>query len=230
MLIPLEAPRLLTAPYFFSVAWDAPSDMDQIPDIGPLPERLSAATPTRIAEFTAGRFCAAKAIEAIRPHWTGRVGMNPDGSPLWPCGLVGSITHTQGFAAAVVAPSDTWQSVGIDSEKATDANALEAAGRIVINKGEHRLSARLPISEHQFILLIFSAKESIYKCLYPLLKRPHDFSKMVLEDIDFQKRTFQFHISDPIEPGVLSSFGAQGRFEFMQGCVHTGVELAKDVP
>ena len=78
---------------------------------------------------------------------------------------------------------------------------LKPPGEIVINAGEHRLSARLPIPEDQFILLVFSAKESIYKCLYPLLKRPLDFSKMVLEDIDFQKRTFQFHIRTPSRRG-----------------------------
>src|ERR1035438_4503648 len=90
---------------------------------------------------------------------------------------------------------------------------------------ERRLSARVPVPEDQFHLLAFSAKESISKCLHPLLKRFPDYSTVILDDINFRNRTFHFHLSDAIEPGFLGASDGQGRFAFMHGGVHTGVEL-----
>jgi enterobactin synthetase component D len=205
----MENPDILTTPYYFSMACDSPSD----------------ATPKRITEFRAGRFCAEKAIRAFNPHWTGEVGMDPDGAPRWPEGLVGSITHTQGFAAAAVAPSNICFSIGIDSEAMAEADILKAAKQIVITEKERQLSGRLALSEDSFILLVFSAKESVYKCLYPLTKRPLKFSNVILDDIDLQHRTFDFHLSESVAPEALLSSSSRGRFEFTRGCVHAGVEL-----
>jgi enterobactin synthetase component D len=225
MLTPLESPKILTTPYRFSAAWDGLLDVRRFPDIAPLPDKLSAASPQRITEFLAGRFCAIKAIQAFDPHWTGRVDMDPDGAPSWPEGLVGSITHTHGFASAAVAPKGVWLSVGIDSEMRADEDVLKAAAETVITGEERRLRARLPISEDQFMLLVFSAKESIQKSLYPLMKHSLEFSAVILDDIDLQNRTFNFQLSQSASPDFLKSCGAQGRFEFIRGGVHTGVEL-----
>jgi enterobactin synthetase component D len=231
MLIELKTPKLLTTPYYFSAAWDGNLNAQEVSGMAPLSETLSAATPKRISEFLAGRFCALKAIQAFQPDWSGQVGMNPDGSPRWPEGLVGSITHTQGFAAAAVAPSDTWLSVGIDSERMADEGILAAAKDIALRDDERRLSPHSPVSENEFILLIFSAKESISKCLYPLTltKHPLEFADIILDGIDYQGRTFDFHLSKSIKPGILKSCIARGRFEFAYGCVHTGVELQRPV-
>src|SRR5215469_17508082 len=55
----------------------------------------------RIEQFAAGRLCARRALEAL-----GIAGFSlltaPDRRPLWPAGVTGSITHTAGYAAAVV--------------------------------------------------------------------------------------------------------------------------------
>lgn len=227
MFVTFPSPRILSTPYYFSVAWDGFFDIHQVHGIT-LPEKLSMATPKRRTEFLAGRYCAAKAIQAFDPLWTGQVGMNPDGAPSWPEGLVGSITHTQGLASAAVAPSNACFSVGIDSEKMANAHILQTAGEIVLTEEERRLSLRLPIPEDQFILLVFCAKESIYKCLYPLMKRSLELSRVILDGIHFQNRTFDFHLSGSIVPDVLRSCGAQGRFEFSRGCIHAAVELKKN--
>jgi enterobactin synthetase component D len=225
MFIPRESPKILTTPYSFSVTWDGPFDVSRLPGHSSLPSTLSGATPKRITEFLAGRFCAVQAIQAFHPNWTGEVGMGADGSPSWPPGWVGSITHTQGFASAAVAPSDVWLSVGIDAATMKEADVLESARGLVMSGEERRLSARLPLPDDQFLLLVFSAKESIYKCLYPLMKTPLEFSMVILDDMNFQSRTFDFHLSEAVEPSLWKPFSAQGRFEFSGDCVHTGLEL-----
>src|SRR4051812_26708965 len=69
----------------------------------------------RIRDFAAGRDCAHRALEEL-----GIAGFSIlSGStrePLWPQSIVGSITHTEGYAAAVVARAQQVRSVGIDCE------------------------------------------------------------------------------------------------------------------
>ncbi|MFC9329471.1 hypothetical protein [Kitasatospora sp. NPDC057015] len=40
----------------------------------------------------------------------------PSGEPVWPRGLIGSMTHTRGYHAAVVAPSRSILAIGVDAE------------------------------------------------------------------------------------------------------------------
>jgi enterobactin synthetase component D len=224
-MTPTESPHILTTPYHFSIAWEGPLNVKEFSDRVLLPDKLSTASLKRKAEFLAGRFCAAKAIQLCRPDWSGEIEMNSDGSPSWPEGLIGSITHTDGFASAAVARNDTFISVGIDSEKLADLQTLKAAGEISLTQDEWTLGSHRPIPKNEFILLVFSAKESIYKCLYPLIKRSLDFSAISLHHFDFENHTFNFHLVEPIETRLFDCSDALGQFEFSRGYIHTGIEL-----
>ena len=71
---------------------------------GPLPDRA--------ARFRAGRRLVAQLIGeeyATMPR-------GPRGAPVWPDGVVGSITHTQEYAAVAIASSHAVDSLGIDAE------------------------------------------------------------------------------------------------------------------
>ena len=70
----------------------------------------------RDREFLLGRYCASKALGLIG-YDNGVVGQNQDGSPIWPEGTIGSITHSKGFAVAVATSSKEYQSLGIDLEQ-----------------------------------------------------------------------------------------------------------------
>src|SRR5277367_4009474 len=76
---------------------------------------VSNAVPRRIQEFAAGRLCARRALAEFGvtdfPVRAAR-----DRQPVWPESLIGSITHTQGFCAAVVAERARLIAVGVDSE------------------------------------------------------------------------------------------------------------------
>src|SRR5208283_1858886 len=67
-----------------------------------LPAALERATAKRVGEFLAGRFCARAAIEALAGAPVELLPRGPDGCPVWPPGLVGSISHTDRFATAAV--------------------------------------------------------------------------------------------------------------------------------
>ncbi|KLG16277.1 enterobactin synthase [Enterobacter roggenkampii] len=126
---------------------------------------LANAGRKRKAEHLAGRIAAAHAL----PDHT-VPGIGPSGEPLWPVGISGSITHsgTQAMAVAVRYPDAL---VGIDCEAILpDREAREIQDGII----DAQEAICLTRSGYPFALaltLAFSAKESLFKALFPAVRR-----------------------------------------------------------
>lgn len=114
-----------------------------------------------------GRACARTALDRIGSV-DAEVPRNPDGSPTWPDGVVGSITHTRGFAASAVAWRTDAMAIGIDAEPhlpLRDGVLGKIAGDTE-RRGILSLSWSHPDTHWDRIL--FSAKESVYKAWSPM--------------------------------------------------------------
>ncbi len=88
-----------------------------------------------------------------------------DGQPAWPVGVVGSITHRDGCCGAVVALRSQIAALGFDVERASplDRDLIPA----VCTEREIEQIAALPQdAEVDWPRLFFSAKESLFKCMY----------------------------------------------------------------
>ena len=139
----------------------------------------------RRAEFTHGRFCARSAMTLLGVD-SGSIGKGPNREPIWPSGIVGSISHTGAAAAAIVSRSSRHASIGLDMEI---AEPLQADLIPMILRPEENLA-----SDGTRAKLIFSIKESIYKCLYPLTQAYIDFLDMeVYVNEDTQSFTAHSH-------------------------------------
>ena len=118
----------------------------------------------RKAEHLAGRIAAAHAL----PDYT-VPGIGPSGEPLWPEGVSGSITHSGAQAMAVVVRHPD-ALVGIDCEAILpDREAREIKDGII----DAQEAMCLTRSGYPFALaltLAFSAKESLFKALFPQVK------------------------------------------------------------
>jgi 4'-phosphopantetheinyl transferase EntD len=69
----------------------------------------------RINDFSTGRFCARTALRNLNlQHHEILIG--PKKEPLWPAGIVGSISHSDGMAGAIIACSSNCKSLGLDIE------------------------------------------------------------------------------------------------------------------
>lgn len=103
-----------------------------------------------------------------------------DGAPIWPDGLVGSITHTRGYCGVVVARGADVRAVGVDAESAADLKpGLESR---ICTAGERAFLERRPAgSRGRWGKFLFSAKEAVYKCQYPLTGRYLGFQEVELE-------------------------------------------------
>jgi enterobactin synthetase component D len=152
-----------------------------IPDI-PLPPAIARAAPRRIAGFVAGRYC----VQALGV--SGNLAIGPDGAPVWPPEFVGSITHTERFAAAVVAPRDLADGVGLDCEQIIAADSAPEIGA--------RVCPELATSDPLDVTLAFSAKESLYKCFRPLVGTFFGFDAARITAMSHDRICFAFRGAD----------------------------------
>src|SRR5580692_6347409 len=86
-----------------------------------LPEErqyVARAMSKRVQEFAAGRVCARAALAQLG-YAAVALPMGEDRAPQWPAGATGSITHTNGFCAAVVAATAQIRALGLDAEPGT---------------------------------------------------------------------------------------------------------------
>jgi 4'-phosphopantetheinyl transferase EntD len=108
----------LFAPILPPGIWSADiADQGQTVTLHPAEQVLVAtAGEKRRRDFALGRACARAAL-AQAGLADAAIGRGADGQPVWPAGFAGSITHTQGYAAAVAARTDAFVSLGLDAER-----------------------------------------------------------------------------------------------------------------
>jgi 4'-phosphopantetheinyl transferase EntD len=122
-------------------------------------------SPLRVRQFATGRYLSRKAIELAGGSAKSIVATDARGIPIWPDGLTGSISHTATDCVVAVASQDSISSVGIDLET-NEANFSRNEWDLVSSETERRHSKKCyGLSSDQFVNLIFSAKEAVYKCL-----------------------------------------------------------------
>jgi len=188
---------------------------------------VERAVPKRIQEFAAGRLCARQALAKFGivdfP-----IGVAADRQPVWPDLMVGSITHTSGFCAAVVAERQRVIAVGLDSEVVGDVRT-EIWPSICVPT-ESAWVQSLPASEHAAaITLIFSAKEAFYKCQYALVRERLNFHDVRVEAPAWgaTEGVFRIHATRRIALLTRSARPLQGRYRFHEEFVTAGMGLAR---
>lgn len=143
----------------------------------PLPVQLLRASVKRQSEYRAGRYCAALALGKAMGGPQAPPGMGDDRMPLWPPGWLGSISHGGGHAIAIVGPVDAVRLLGVDVEQFIEPSAADGIAALVAFGNELALiDALLSTPPSLALTLLFSAKEALYKALYPDVRRFVDFS------------------------------------------------------
>lgn len=162
------------------------------------PQHISAAVTKRQAEYFHGRLCARSALQA-----QGRSGIVATGSmrePIWPSGIVGSITHSRAIAAAVALPSNICRGVGIDIEDIAAPGVWDALRSSAISDVEYAvLDSLMPrLDLGRLLTLVFSAKESFFKATFPTIGRYFGFDAIALQEVDPVRRTLTFSVAVPL--------------------------------
>jgi 4'-phosphopantetheinyl transferase EntD len=136
-------------------------------------DAVRRAVPKRVSEFAAGRACARRALVELGIHdFVLRAAK--DRQPIWPASVVGSITHTAGLCAAVVADRERLAAIGIDCEVV--GSATHEIWDTICGAEETAWRRSLPeASQAAAVTLLFCAKEAFYKCQFPLTGEWLDF-------------------------------------------------------
>ncbi len=180
---------------------------------------LGDAVQSRRREFETGRACARDALARLGLPATPVAG-GARGEPLWPRGIVGSITHCDRYRACAVARAEDVRSVGIDAE----VHAPLTPGTLEAIAGDDE---RRALAAHGggvcWDRLLFSAKEAVYKACNPLTGRRMGFEDL---DVRIDPLRFAFHARLLVEhAGVPAEL--HGRWGVAGGIVATAVVVGR---
>ncbi len=190
---------------------------------------IARAVEKRRREFTSARACARDALGQLGLPASAIVN-GPRGEPCWPPGVVGSITHCDGYRACAIAHASKMASIGIDAEP-HDALPYGVLSSIAGAQELAWLGNREQESpEVHWDRLLFSIKESVYKAWFPLERRRLSFDDAVIT-VEPATQTFTARLrgSGPRVAGRrLTSF--TGRWLIRDGLLLTAIALPAQLP
>jgi enterobactin synthetase component D len=192
-----------------------------------IPEDLKRAVPSRQIEFLAGRFCCREALLALdSKRIPEEVGRSPNRAPIWPDGIVGSITHSEGIASIALADVSTCMSIGIDTEVVFSTRVADEIGHQIAAPDElSRLERDAARTRALAVTLAFSAKESLFKCLYPSVRRFFGFREVSVvagaPRANYVRLRLNSNLSEMLPAGLVRDV----RFVIEGERIHTGTIL-----
>lgn len=189
-----------------------------------LPQEIKSfpkAADTRNRAFVAGRVAAHQAMQTLNLP-VQPVLFGDDRAPIWPDGMVGSISHCETYCLAAVARSDSYLSIGIDVEEYTPLDS-DLIPTICTSSERAWLAMHSRSDAGVLAKLIFSAKECAYKCQYPLTQVLFDFDVFELTpDMD----TGQFDATFTRDIGRFSAGTMlSGRFAINDKLIVTAMSI-----
>ena len=134
------------------------------------------------ANWIAGRAAARLALKKLGLEDSASVLRGDLGEPIWPDGFSGSITHCYPWSIAVAAKSSSQSvAVGIDLESSHRMRRADPAAIVdLICREPEREWVQSGGDLAERLTIVFSAKEALYKSLYPICKRYIDFTEVEL--------------------------------------------------
>lgn len=163
----------------------------------PRPTFFDRAVAARRADYLAGRLCAREALRkaGCAPGVPATGAMR---EPLWPQGMVGSITHTRSYALAVVARQQHCRWLGVDAEEVDPRRASSEAFDLVASAAERqRLLAQWPLPAQAFTVA-FGAKEAFFKAASAAVGRYFDFHDVVIAAVAANGSTLDLQVHTPL--------------------------------
>jgi len=190
-------------------------------------EVLVRAVAKRRAEFSTVRACARQALAQL--------GLPPvpilpgeRGAPQWPDGVVGTMTHCDGYRAAAVAPASRAVGIGVDAEPHGPLPD-GVLGLVSLPEERERLAELAAVRpDVHWDRLLFTVKESVYKVWYPITRTWLDFSgaSVAIEPAE-QTFTAELQVPGPTVNGAELK-QLRGRYLVSDGLVISAIVLARE--
>jgi len=186
---------------------------------------IRSAVEDRRREFVTARVCAREALARLGLPGQQAIPAGPHGDPQWPAGIVGGITHCDGYRAAAVARTKDFATIGIDAEPdepLVDGVLDAIAGPDELRWVQERIRDTPSVSWDR---LLFSIKEVVYKAWFPLTARSLGFDDATVV-VDPVRQVFlaRLHVVGFMLGGIERS-SLSGRWLARDGFIVTAIAL-----
>lgn len=177
---------------------------------------IARSSPKRQAEHFYGRKAARRALADFGLAEV-TVGTGTSRQPLWPKGIVGSISHNDVYAGAITLDARIHGAIGIDMETVMSKQVCDNICREVTTPRELDFLKQLDrnMSMEIMLTILFSAKESFFKAAFPTIGRFFGFHAVELCSLDLTQRTFCFRVLEDLSPYFSPGTIHRGRYDFV---------------
>ena len=185
-------------------------------------DAIGRAVEKRRREFATVRACTRTAYERLGLPAVAVV-PGAQGEPSWSKGVVGSITHCDGYRAGALARACDVLTIGIDAERNAPLpdGLLEDIARPEERPALRELARAAP--HVHWDRLLFSAKESVYKAWFPLARRWLGFEDAIVTiDRDAGAFSARLLVPGPVVAGRQLT-ELSGRWLVGEGLVATSI-------
>lgn len=187
------------------------------------PVKINDFHPSRRKEYQLSRLLAAILYYELTGQVLFELLSDENRAPLWPENVCGSISHSSNYIFVAMAEKSHLRSMGID---------IETRGRIKKEirshiQNEKDIQQHADLEELDLLTLIFSAKEALYKALFPLVSQFFGFDAASLTSINVNKGEFIISLNSELSSEFGPTKKAQflGRFEFTSVNCLTVIEI-----
>ncbi|MBE8595711.1 4'-phosphopantetheinyl transferase superfamily protein [Xenorhabdus sp. BG5] len=178
------------------------------------PSQLQNAVNKRRAEYLAARCCIQQVLTRLDyPDF--QVTNAQDRSPIWPDNICGSISHSASCAIVFAASCNNYRMIGVDIEQEIKPDTIKSVSSSIINDNEVKLLTECPLPFAQVFTLAFSLKESLFKALYPHVKRFFDFHAAEITSIDYRNDTISIKLLQTLSDEYRAGSQFYGNFALM---------------
>ncbi len=150
----------------------------------------------RQEEFLLGRYLIHRSLkEWGYDFWNLPIGIGEKRGPLFDARFSGSLTHNGSFAIFAMKLGE--HTVGVDIE--SRGRVKQELSRHILTEEDERLLRTLEregsYNRSDLLTLVFSAKESCYKGLFPFFEEYFGMKDAYFREINLQKRTFEMVVT-----------------------------------
>ncbi len=192
----------------------------------PEEEKISASlgSSKRRSEFSLGRYCAHRALSKFELGSVPILRNAETREPCWPKAVRGSITHSEGFAAAAVGFAKDVSGIGIDLECLSRVVDFNIRRNVCVDKEREFLESLPTEQANRYLRIIFSAKESIFKCFFQISQTYLYFQDAEII-IDENNSEFSFLLSKACTGITSAGFQHSGRFSIKDDLLMTSIYI-----
>ena len=192
------------------------------------PNELKKSINKRRAEYLAGRILARKLLLEFGIK-NKIIVSNHHRCPIWPRNIVGSISHSSSIAICIMAKSSEYSGLGVDIEKVFSQTTTSQIKSLVFDSNEWNKLRCSGIPIELAGTIGFSAKESLFKALYPSVGNYFDFSSATISQLDMENGELELELTSSLNSFLLKNMKFKIKIENEQGEILAELEMQENV-